>query len=197
MNRSKSLLASFLGMALTFCSAQTNPAEPAPRAPDREAALSLPWKEFDQTQDSGWRWYVNPGRKQYLEAAQLIEAYLERHTELIPRQRALCHFHAAHLYIFRPIRTGVGDPLEALAHLDKAMVPSDAAAPSADWNDLVVAMKAFLTGDRATLLAVKERVAAMPPEAVKFLKSPNTPDDLLNNLGKPFGAWFPKEESKK
>ena len=110
---------------------------------------------------------------------------------------ALCQFHAAHLYIFRPLRTGVGDPLEALPYLEKSIVPSGATPPSADWNDMVLAMKAFLTRDRATLVAVKERIAAMAPETVKFLKSPNTPEELLGNLGKPFGSWFPKEEPRK
>jgi len=111
-------------------------------------------------------------------------------TALVPISRA-------HLYIFRPVRTGVGDPLESLPYLDKSIVPSGATPPSADWNDMAPAMKAFLTGDRATLIAVKDRVAAMAPETVKFLKSPNSPEDLLSNLGKPFGSWFPKEEPKK
>ncbi|MDP3073229.1 MAG: hypothetical protein Q8N18_23255 [Opitutaceae bacterium] len=89
----------------SLCSAQNASIEPALRDPDREALLSLPWKEFDQTQNSGWRVYVNLTRKQYLEAAKLIEAYLERHGELTPRQRAITHYHAAHQYIYRAVRT--------------------------------------------------------------------------------------------
>ena len=179
-----------------ICPAQSSPFEAA-RDPDRESLLSLPWKEFDQTQNCGWRVYVNLTRKQYLEAAKLMEAYLERHSELTPRQRAITHYHAAHQYIYRAVRTGVGDALEALPHLDQAIVPAKDTPPSLDWNDMVIATKAFLLGDRTTLLAVKERVAAMPPDAVRFLKSPVSPDDSLNNLGKPYGSWFPKEEPKK
>lgn len=197
MTLSNSIRALLGTIVVSICPAQNGPIESAPRDPDRESLLSLAWKEFDQTQNSGWRVYVNLTRKEYLEAARLIEAYLERHHELTPRQRALCHYHAAHQYIYRAVRTGVGDPLDALPNLDKAIVPSKATAPSLDWNDMVIATKAFLMGDRATLLAVKERVAAMPPEAVKFLKSPNSPDDSLNNLGKPYGSWFPKEEPRK
>jgi hypothetical protein len=197
MPTSYSIVAVIGLLIANFSAAQSNSAAQVPPAPDRASTLSLPWKDFDQTQDSGWRWYVNPPRRQYLEAAKLIEEYLERHNELPPRQRALCQFHAAHLFIFRPIRTGVGDPLEALPYLEKAIVPSGATPPSADWNDLVFAMKAFLTGDRATLIAIKDRVAAMSPETVKFLKPPNAPEDLLNNLGKPFGSWFPQAEPKK
>jgi hypothetical protein len=184
-------------IAVSVCSAQTDPVTPTTREPDRESLLSLPWKEFDQTQNSGWRWYVNPGRKRYLEAAKLIETYLARHDELTPRQRALCHFHASHNYLFRHLRTGAGDPLDAIPHLDQAIVPGGATPPSADWNDLVIATKAFLLQDRLTLLSVKERVAAMPAASIKFLKSPNSPDDLIDHLGQPYGSWFPQPEPKK
>lgn len=166
------------------------------REPDREALLALPWKEFDQTQNSGWRWYITPTRKRYLEAARLIEDYLERHHDLTPRQRALCHFHAAYAYLFRPLRTGVGSQLEAIPHLDRAFVPEGATAPSADWNELVRAVKAFLVKDRATLLLVKARVAAMPPESVKFLNPPASPEDFLAHLGEPYGSWFPQPKPK-
>lgn len=197
MSLTKSVLILSLGVAIGICPAQTSSTKPTPREPDRESLLVLPWKEFDQTQESGWRWYMSQEPKRYLEAARLIEAYLERHDELLPRQRALCHFHAAHTYIFRPLRTGVGNPLEALPHLDKALVPSGSPAPSADWNDLVIAVRAFLKGDRPALLAVRDRIAAMPPDTIKFLKSPNRPDDLLHHLGEPYGSWFPQAEIKK
>jgi hypothetical protein len=78
--------------------------------------------------------------------------------------------HAARSYLFRFVRTGAGDPLAALPHLDRAIVPREATPPSADWNDLVVAVKAFLRRDRATLLAVKDRVAIMSSASVKFLQ---------------------------
>jgi hypothetical protein len=59
---------------------------------------------------------------------------------------------------------------------------------------MVIATKAFLVGDRATLLAAKERVSAMPAASVSW---PNYENDLLNNLGKPYGSWWPKETPKK
>jgi hypothetical protein len=34
----------------------------------------------------------------------------------------------------------------------------------------------------------------MPAAAVEW---PNYADDLLKNLGKPYGSWWPKEEAKK
>jgi hypothetical protein len=160
---------------------------------NREALLSLPWEKFDQTQNSGWRVYVNPTRKEYLEAADLIEAYLTRHSDLPARQRALSYFHAGMQYVFCARAHG-GDPLAAVPDLDRAIVPGNEPAHSVDWNEMVIATKAFLLGDRASLLAVKIRVAAMPRASVEW---PNYADDLLNNLGKPYGSWWPKDEPKK
>jgi len=190
-------------LLVSVCSAQNAPTPAAstptasiPRDPDRESLLALSWKEFDQTQNSGWRIYVNPTRKDYAPAIKLIEDYLVRHDELLPRQRAICHYHGAHHYIYRAVRAGQGDPRDAIPHLDQAIVPQDTTPPSADWNDLVLATKAFLLGDRATLLAVKARVAALPLGTVKYLQSPSSPDDLLTHLGQPYGDWFPKPAPK-
>src|SRR5437667_6317655 len=58
----------------------------------REAALSLPWKQFDQTAASGWR--LVSDRKEHQKAGELIEAYLRRHKELTVVQRTVSHYHA-------------------------------------------------------------------------------------------------------
>jgi|CZKI01.1.fsa_nt_gi hypothetical protein len=184
------LLSAFIA---SIASAQTGSTGLSTREADHEALLSLPWEQFDQTQNSGWRVYVNPSSKQYLEAAKLIETYLTRHSDLTARQRALSYFHAGMQYVFYAREHG-GDPLAALPDLDKAIVSGKEPAHSVDWNDMVIATKAFLVGDRATLLAVKERLAVMPTASVEW---PNYADDLLKNLGKPYGSWWPKEEPKK
>jgi hypothetical protein len=44
-----------------------------PREPDREMLLSLPWQQFDQTLNSGWRVYS--ARHEYRAAADVIEVY--------------------------------------------------------------------------------------------------------------------------
>ncbi len=189
-------LLGFIALA-GICFGQSDARNVSALDPDRETILSLPWKQFDQTQNSGWRVYVNPNRKQYLVAAKLIEEYLARHDELTLWQRVITHYHAAHQYIYRAVSTGEADTRDAFPHLDKAITPDNETPPSVDWNDMVIATRAFLISDRATLLEVKERVAAMPPELVRFLKPPHTPGELLDNLGKPYGSWFPKDEPKK
>ena len=181
-------------LVANICSAQNKPPGLTPGDPDRETVLALPWGQFDQNEDSGWR--LLSARKQHLEAAKLIEAYLSRHTELSERQRALSNFHAGMQYVFYARDHG-GDPRAGIPDLEKALVPGSGTGLPVDWNDLVIATKAFLMGDRPTLLAVRERVAAMPPGAARWLKSPHDVDDLINNLGKPYGSWWPKEEAKK
>jgi hypothetical protein len=134
----------FSALTCVFCFGQSDATNVTALDPDRETLLSLPWKQFDQTPNSGWRVYLNPSRKQYLKAAKLIEDYLQRHDDLSARQRALCHYHAAHQYIYRAVRGGEGDVREAFPHLDKAIVSGKDPAPSADWSDMVIATKAFL-----------------------------------------------------
>jgi hypothetical protein len=68
--------------------------------------------QFDQT-PAGWRHVAD--RREFREAAVLIEAYLPRHRKLAPNERAM-HFHAAQLFAF------VGDDSSGLSHLKYAEV---------------------------------------------------------------------------
>jgi len=193
-NIRRSMLLLLGTFAAGICSAQDKLQDSPPPDPDSEAVLALPWGLFDQTEESGWRMLA--ARKQHLEAAKLIESYLSRHKELSVRQRALSNFHAGMQYVFQAREHG-GDPRAGIPDLDRAIVSGAGTGLPIDWNDLVTATKAFLMDDRPTLLAVKERAAAMPPGAAGWLKSPHDIDDLLDNLGKPYGSWWPKDEPKK
>lgn len=151
-------------------------AEQQPAKPDDEALLALPWKQFDQTLGSGWRVYAC--RKDFLGAARLIETYLARRTDLTPTQRAVSHFHAAaelaHANRYE----------EALRHLEAAEVAPGTRGVPEDWNELVIATRAFLLGDREALLASRRRVAAM--------RSPGFPHSAagyLEHWGERYGSW--------
>lgn len=181
-------------LVANICPAQNKSLVSTPPDPERETVLALPWGLFDQTEDSGWR--TLSSQKKHLEAAKLIEAYLDRHHELSERQRALSNFHAGMQYVFFARDHG-GNPRTGIPDLEKAIVSGAGTGLPVDWNDLVIATKAFLMSDRPTLLAVKGRVTAMPPGAARWLKSPQDVDDLINNLGKPYGTWWPKDEPKK
>jgi hypothetical protein len=149
-----------------------------PHDPAREALLALPWQEFDQTLNSGWRVYS--ARHEYRAAADAIEVYLKQHPELTVRQRAVSHFHAGQMRL-RDGRTEAG-----LAHMKQALVPAQTPGLSDDWNIMVSAHIAFLTGDRAALVALKEEVARLPLSRVEW---PNCPADLLDHFGEPFESW--------
>jgi hypothetical protein len=141
-----------------------------------DVLLALPWKQFDQTLESGWRVYAM--RDEHLRAARLIERYLAERSDLTPVQRAVSHFHAgAEL-------ARVDLHKEALLHFDQATVPAGGKSVPEDWNELVTANKAFLLGDRAALLACKQRVDAMRSPAFR-----DTFALLLEYLGQPWGAW--------
>src|SRR5437868_11586739 len=68
-----------------------------PHDSERDAILSLPWQQFDQTLGSGWR--VHSARHEYRAAADVIEVYLKRHPELTVRQRAVSLFHAGQMRV--------------------------------------------------------------------------------------------------
>ena len=159
-----------------FGYAAANGAESSSAKPNDEELLALPWKQFDQTLGSGWRVYAC--RKDYAGAARLIETYLSRRTDLTPTQRAVSHFHAA-AELARDNRYE-----EALRHLESAeVVPGSRGVPE-DWNELVIANRAFLKGDRAALLASKQRVQAMHSPGF-----PHAAEQLLDHFGERYGAW--------
>ena len=139
---------------------------------DREAYLSLGYKEFDATPGSGHRRYrdqpQNPAR-----AAALIEAYLERHPNLPPDQRGILRFHAAQLYAMG----GMNE--RAIAHLDQTQLPDG--SPKA----MATATKAFLLQDREALLAARKRMGGEAAESADF---------LIQRFGESYadiGRWIP------
>jgi hypothetical protein len=149
-----------------------------PRDREREVILSLPWQQFDQTLGSGWRIYS--ARRDYQAAADVIEVYLRQHPELTVRQRAVSHFHAGQMRVYE------GCTKAGVALMKQALVPEIPPGLPDDWNIMVSAHIAFLTGDRATLVALKARVVALPPSRVEW---PDCPADLLEHFGQPLASW--------
>lgn len=68
------------------------------RDAERDMILSLPWQQFDQTLNSGWR--VHSAHREYRTAADLIDVYLKQHQESTVRQRAVSHFHAGQMRVY-------------------------------------------------------------------------------------------------
>ena len=149
-----------------------------PRDRERDVILSLPWQQFDQTLNSGWRVYS--ARREYRAAADAIEVYLKQHPGLTVRQRAVSHFHAGQMRVY----DGRTEP--GVAHMKQALVPEGTPGLSDDWNIMVSAHIAFLALDRATLVALQAQAAALPPSRVEW---PGCPADLLEHFGQPLGSW--------
>ena len=161
---------------------------PRPQDPSHDALLALPWQQFDQTPNSGWRTlaFTDRGgtleRRDYRAAADLIETYLRQHLELKVQQRAVSCFHVGQLRALDGhIRAGV-------ASMKQALVPENTPDLPADWNIQVSATVAFLTGDRATLVHLKEQESNLPRSLVKW---PDCPADLLRRLldGQTYGHF--------
>lgn len=122
-----------------------------PQDPAREALLSLPYKEFDQTPDSGWRTLSKQNRNR--EAVVLIEEYLKRHPQLAPIPSGMLHFHAAQLLAAEDRETR-----RAIAHLKQARCEGQIPG----YNEFADAMRAFLERDYDELLVIRDRVRGYP-----------------------------------
>ena len=112
--------------------------------------------------------------------SRLIDAYLKGHQDLTVRQRAVSHFHAgiAHVYY--------GDIPGGVLDLNQALVPEKTAGLSDDWNDMVIAHRAFVTQNRGELLAAKERMDKLPASAGEWA---GCADELLQHFGERYGSW--------
>jgi len=144
----------------------------------RAAILALPYKEFDQAFGSGWRPLLDRGEG--LKAAVLVEDYLKSHRELTPGEQKFLHLHAAQLFALE------GKNRRPVKHLDEAVSPLKTEELWSDWNDFIAATKAFLTQDRASLIAARERLAAAKAPRLKIAER------LLEKFGSSYGdvIWW-------
>jgi len=115
----------------------------------RHPTLLLSYKEFDQTKGSGWRPLYDE-RGDFRKAADEIETYLWFHPELTADARVVLHFHAATMFAFAEMTS------RAMLHLNQATN----SFMGEDWNNMVIATRAFLLHDRAQLDAARERLVA-------------------------------------
>jgi hypothetical protein len=150
----------------------------SPRTPP-EVSLVLSYQEFDQTPHSGWR-VLAQDEKRYVEAATLIEAYLDQHSELDRFQRVNLHWHAAQVLAI------AGATTPALKHMESARLNPEPTKSPVRWNDYVEATTAFLRGDRAGLVAARDRIAEHSPGDA------NLPvvDSLLEHFGMPYATAY-------
>jgi hypothetical protein len=129
------------------------PAEtPSPCNYDREAALALAFKDFDQDPEAGWRRLAaKPACK--AEAANLIHDYRSFTLAMMP----ILYWHEAQL------RAETGETEVAVSLMEQSKQP--AAADAFGWNAYVDATIAFLRRDRPAFDAARTGLLALPRPA--------------------------------
>jgi hypothetical protein len=113
--------------------------------------LKLPFREFDQNPDDGWRPYY--ASKCYKEAAQLLTDYMFLHPERAKEHHMLA-FHAGQMFAMIGEYDWAVDLMrQGYLHRSSAII---------DWNAFVDANIAFLENDHETLVRMRERIAKQP-----------------------------------
>lgn len=121
---------------------------------EKRSPLELEYDAFDQRPGKGWRQLAENGK--FLDAARLIDQYIENHKNLDESQRVNLNFHAGQMYAFADdYRTAV----------DRFNVSTCAAEPSAlpiRWNAYVRATIAFLNKDMKHLEECRKEILEGP-----------------------------------
>lgn len=142
-------------LALLLLWAMTSPAKAgddcAVSAVEREELLTLPFQQFDQQHDSGWRPLYERGC--HMEAALLLKEYVERHPDTA-REQYMLAFHTGQLLALAGKRT------EAIAWMEKGY--SKTQSSMIDWDAFVDANIAFLRREFEQLLKQRARINRQP-----------------------------------
>ena len=121
---------------------------------EKKAPLDRDYNAFDQRPGTGWRQLAEKG--DFLNAAKLIDAYLEKHEGLDVSQRVNLNFHAGQMYAF------ADDYRTALDRLNKSTYAEEPLELPLRWNAYVQATIAFLNKDLKRLKECREEIAAGP-----------------------------------
>jgi len=164
-----------------------------PPSPQEDiSVLCLDFDTFDQTPGKGWRPLSNA--EKYLEAAKLIDRYLDKHTELDLSQTIMLRFHAAQMYAFDG-KTDIS--LKYLANTEYPTstleaVPADLKQNLQAWNTYVQATTAFLRRDKDRLRSLRELIAKGPAIDGAPMNL-DVVDRLLSHFNMPYKtAYFSK-----
>jgi hypothetical protein len=121
---------------------------------DNKSPLDLNYNVFDQRPGMGWRQVAEKGC--FLDAARLIDAYIEKHTELDESQRVNLNFHAGQMCAF------ADDYQTAIDRLNKSTYAQEPPELPLRWNAYVRATIAFLNKDMNRLKECREEIAEGP-----------------------------------
>ena len=121
---------------------------------EKRNTFDLDYNAFDQRPGRGWRQLAENGK--FLDAARLIDQYIENHKSLDASQRVNLNFHAGQMYAFADdYRTAI----------DRFSVSTYAEEPPdlpLRWNAYVQATIAFLNKDMKRLEECRKEILEGP-----------------------------------
>lgn len=121
---------------------------------EKRSPLELDYNAFDQRPGKGWRQLAENGK--FLDAARLIDQYIENHKNLDESQRVNLNFHAGQMYAFAD---------DYRAAIDRFNVSTYAEEPPdlpLRWNAYVRATIAFLDKDMKHLEECRKEILEGP-----------------------------------
>jgi hypothetical protein len=116
--------------------------------------LEFDYDTFDQCPGEGWRKIADYGN--YLEAAELIDAYEREKKGLEDWQKLTLRFHAGQMYAFANIKK------LAITRFKTALYDREPPNYPIRWNAYVNATIAFLEKDRKKLIEFREEIVKGP-----------------------------------
>jgi tetratricopeptide (TPR) repeat protein len=131
----------YLGLSFAFCCVSSNK-DKIPIPTDNELRR-MDWHEFDQTDHSGWRIFMD--NKEYKIAAKLIDKYIQLHPDLDPTYKKVSLFHKGQML------ASAGEYQKAAESFKKSFRGN----PKAEedklmlWDVYALTMIAFLEKDKA------------------------------------------------
>lgn len=151
---------------------------------ETEHLMNLPFQDFDQNHQGGWRSYQEKIGC-YETAVGLLEKYKSRNIEkLNSAQVRILTWHAGQIDGF------VGDTATARARFISAFDPNEPADSPLLWNDYVLASVAFLDHDLEMLQAHRNRIARGPVGPNGKPGNLNVVDNLIKYFDKSYGVAY-------
>lgn len=121
---------------------------------DKKGSLDPDFDTFDQSPGTGWRQLAANGR--FLDAANLIDEYIEKHRDLGESQMTILHFHAGQMYAF------AYDYKTAIERFGLSTYAEEPPDLPLRWNAYVQATIAFLSKDLKRLKECREEIVDGP-----------------------------------
>lgn len=148
---------------------------------NNKSPLDLNYNAFDQRPGRGWRQLAEKG--QFLDAARLIDEYLEQRQGLDVSQRVNLNFHAGQMYAF------ANDYRTATDRFNSSTYAEEPPELPLRWNAYVHATIAFLNKDMEKLKGCRKDIA-MGPTFQGERANLDVVDRLIKHLDEPYSKAY-------